>query len=206
MVDDIVKCYKYLHKAIGLNLPDWILIMTISIIFLTLLAMFFVTAYGVLAPPIKKIIRKTKPDLNLGIKDKELCTRFLSDLPSDGDVVQFLKKQDVRVYFRDSIIDKIDCFCNNWQNADHEFINGNLDKIKNRFLITLDAYRKEFFPLLDDNGRGMVRFETDDMEQDLNKIEFAETFNEKGAQIYNIHQELTRAIRIKLNRDKNVID
>jgi hypothetical protein len=204
VVDDIVKCYKYLHKAIGLNLPDWVLIMTISIIFLTLLAMFFVTAYGVLAPPIKKIIRKTKPDLNLGIKDKELCTRFLSDLPSDGDVVQFLKRQDVRVYFRDSIVDKIDCFCNTWHDADHEFINGNLNKIKNWFLITLDAYRKELFSQLDDddNGHGMVRFETDDMEQDLNKIEFAETFNEKGTQLYNIHQDLTHAICIALNTDK----
>ena len=49
-MEEIIKCYQYLHKTIGFNLPDWLMIMIVSIFLIILLAMFFVVAYKTLSP------------------------------------------------------------------------------------------------------------------------------------------------------------
>lgn len=59
-MDDMIKCYHYLQRAIGFNLPDIVIVPAILIVFVIIVMMFVVVACNVLFPPVRLLVNKLK--------------------------------------------------------------------------------------------------------------------------------------------------
>jgi len=127
-------------------------------------------------------------------EDKKLYKILLKELPSNGSI-NFLRDHDFNYPFRLSELDQLVDFIYNWDNAEHEFIDKDIEKIKTNLFDEIKNYLEyssmNTYPL-------KAEFQTVKTDID-SEIELSETtkenisqLNKYGDTIYNLHQELIR--------------
>jgi len=144
-------------------------------------------------------------------EDKEIGQKFLGEFPSDGASCNFLKNHDLHDSFLISDLDEIEKFVSNWDNAGHEFFKWNLDKKRRALLSQSKNFIFELSMLTRQHDINHKRLTTkvrfpDHVDQGVMRREDVklDMLNRQASKIYNIHQDLVRAIRKLLNKEFNV--
>ncbi len=114
-----------LAEAWFVNQPDW----EPAILFIGLFA-------GLIAQEIKG----QKSNDNKSEQDKFLFSKFLNDLPSNNGSIFFLSQHDFHNDFELSKLNQIRNFTRSWSNAEHEFLNKNLEKIRLELILKIDEF------------------------------------------------------------------
>jgi hypothetical protein len=130
--------------------------------------------------------------------DARLLARFLELLPSNGDCIFMLRNQDfMGRWFREDLR-PLQSFATEWNNAEHEFIDPELEQKRNSLLEAVDRflflYGTQTFPVRDDPARSEVS-------QELEKADFGRyhqvvtRLNDAAEEIFLLHQDLVREAR-----------
>ncbi|MFV3314379.1 hypothetical protein [Pseudomonas sp. NY15374] len=102
------------------------------------------------------------------VVDQELLRKFLSDLPSNGRSLTFLRDHDLGSSFNQTYVDEIELFVLNWNCAEKKFLNEELEgkrqalwEVLNRFntKLAMSAYDLNGGPMyscIPDQFRGRV--------------------------------------------------
>ncbi|MCS3902272.1 hypothetical protein J2T55_000268 [Methylohalomonas lacus] len=76
-------------------------------------------------------------------KDRELFNDFLDVFPSNGKSAFFLKEHDIGAPFPGDHTQELERFRYMWNNAEHEFLNNELEEAKKKLWEDLDDFLKE---------------------------------------------------------------
>jgi len=145
----------------------------------------------------KETIKKLE---NHSSKDKDLYDRLLIELPSKGSI-DFLRNHDFHNPFHINKFDHLFNFIYEWDNAEHEFINKDIEKTKKTLLDEinqfLDYSGTKTYPLKVDFQTVMTNIDSEielseETKKNISKL------NEYGSSIYNLHQKLIRKGRENL--------
>ena len=75
------------------------------------------------------------PNVKKSDRDKNLALQFLSDLPSDSRSINFLRDHDIGVPYKSDVLNQMDEFLYNWDDAEHEFSAKSIEKKKKELFI-----------------------------------------------------------------------
>jgi len=145
----------------------------------------------------KETIKKLE---NNSSKDKDLYKKLLIELPSSGSI-DFLRNHDFYNPFRINEYNQLLNFVYEWDNAEHEFINKDIEKTRKRLLGEinqfLDYSGTKTYPLKTDFQTVMTDIDSEiELSEETKKS--ISKLNEYGSSIYNLHQELIRKGRENL--------
>jgi hypothetical protein len=136
------------------------------------------------------------PQQKLHKHDKKLYKQFLNTLPSKGSI-QFIYEHNFHYEFKQSRLEELFSFSEEWDNAEFEFINEELEQIRNKLLILINEFLYKLgnsvrplhinelytiFPMSISRG--------DKLPENL-RIEI-QSINLYGDPIYETHQKLVR--------------
>jgi hypothetical protein len=126
-------------------------------------------------------------------RDRVLLGKFLAEFPSGGRFCIFLSDRDVAAPFSGKVLNGLDNLVNNWNDAEHEFLNEKIDKQRKDLWELASKYRPELlqniFPvgagdlLAMDLGQGDLQVQREMKRQELNRA---------ASEIFRKHQELIR--------------
>ena len=132
--------------------------------------------------------------------DRALFDRFLEEFPSNGSSARFLNEQDIGSSFPRDDLDQLTQFTRDWGNAEHEFHDGELEKVRKKFLEAAKIFRSELslniFPI----DGGWFSMDLQDFEDRPEKINKRDEFNKQATEVYEAHQELVRLGTRKLKK------
>ncbi|WP_345969429.1 hypothetical protein WCX72_08770 [Sulfurimonas sp. HSL1-6] len=134
--------------------------------------------------------------------DKELFTKFLNDLPSGEGSIDFLRDHDFHNSFKLAKLDQLRDFARNWDNAEFEFLNKELEKARQDLLQTIfqfiDVSSHHTFPERDGWQTSIPNY-TDNGEIPQRAKESIKKMNDLGDNIFAMHQTLIRLGKQQLN-------
>lgn len=138
--------------------------------------------------------------------DKDLFRRFLTTLPSSGSIT-FLRDNNFAGFsFRRSRLRDLDTFYHEWHDAEHEFLDGELEQIRKR----LHELTAEFlsylavntWPLDGDVESSWVPPEWEDVQPERFR-ETVDRIHDLAGRIVDVHASLVRMGRAKLKVSAN---
>lgn len=125
-------------------------------------------------------------------KDKILLEKFLAEFPSTGRSCRFLSDQDVGAPFSGDDLKELDNFINNWNNADHRFLNKKIENQRIKLWGLASEYRPELSRNIFLGHNGLFSMDLGYGEKNPEKETKRNELNEMANQIYKEHQELIR--------------
>ena len=124
-----------------------------------------------------------------------LAKKFLREFPSKGFSVPFLKDHDMGSPFHNNSLKEIERFLDNWDDAEHEFMDKIAENKKRNFYKKLKSFHEKLllniFPM---EREGMFSMEIADFETNQHKLKIMKELNESSSELYSLHQELTKRI------------
>lgn len=136
--------------------------------------------------------------------DLNLFQRFLSDFPSNGRSILFLRDHDLGGSYHENNLTDIDEFVDNWDNVEHHFLDTEIEAKRaelwfncRRFTYDLamhsyDLHGGPMFTCIPDNCRGAWDYPPH-VEAKLKSL------NESASECYKLHQEFVFFTRTKLS-------
>jgi hypothetical protein len=124
--------------------------------------------------------------------DKSLFEAFLRALPSDGRFLEFLKDQDIGAPFRRDVLDEMYAFLREWDNAEHEFKNGRLEKQRSKLYEQTEKFSHELSLAIFPDGQEFYSMGINDFEERPDLLEKREHLNSTATTVYKSHQDLVR--------------
>lgn len=125
-------------------------------------------------------------------KDRVLFEKFLAEFPSKGRSCSFLSDQDVGAPFSGDDLKELDTFINNWNNAEHAFLNRKIENQKVKLWELASKYRPDLSRNIFLGHNGLFSMDLGYGKKDPKKEAKRKELNEMGAKIYKEHQELIR--------------
>ena len=132
--------------------------------------------------------------------DKVLFRNLLEQFPANGQAAEFLRDHDLAGLIPRHLIESINSFVNEWNNALHEFIDPNLEEARKVFLNQLGLFMSE----LSGNIWGLEHKPTY-YSMELKELDYTHPrrkkrieLNEMATQTYKLHQNLIRICKQKL--------
>jgi hypothetical protein len=117
----------------------------------------------------------------------------LARLPSNGKSVHFLREHDVAVSFPSEWLDPLYHFIHQWNNAEHEFNNPELEKKRLEFWNILNDFLKKLgLYTFSTDKEGWLSTELKNWEDRREMIETHQRLNESRTLAYEAHQNLVR--------------
>lgn len=170
-----------LAEAWFIKSPDW----EPAILFITLLG-------TLIAQEVRS--ENDTPIKNITIHDKELYEIFLKELPFEGSI-EFIRDHDFHYSFALENIKQLIRFTREWDNAEHEFLNHDLENYKKELFNKIKNFvydsGMKTFPM----GEGVQTVMNNrDQEHALTKStkENIALLNNYGNDIFALHQEFVR--------------
>ena len=169
-----------LAEAWFINSPDW----EPAILFITLLG-------TLIAQEIKS--KNDKPINNTSEHDKSLYEQFLKELPFEGSI-EFIRDHDFHYSFLLEDIKQLMKFTREWDNAEHEFLNNDLENDKKELFnkikkFVYDSGMKTF-------PRGGMQSVMNDLDEEHNLTKSTREnivlLNNYGDDIFELHQKFVR--------------
>ncbi|HYD34170.1 MAG TPA: hypothetical protein VEA39_06315 [Methylophilaceae bacterium] len=176
---------------------------SITVRFLNLLALLAAVAWLARIPSWEPLItsiallatfigQELWPLLKQSDKDKLLLDKFQSEFPSNGRSVLFLQGHDIGAPFNSDRLNEIDAFASTWDNAEHEFRNGKLEKQRRKLLNSARIFRADLSLNVFSGSRGYLTMDLKDYEDRPEKIATRNRLNDLATQVFKDHQELVR--------------
>jgi len=137
-------------------------------------------------------------------EDQVLFNKFRELFPSDKGFITFIKNHDMAGgSFALTIFDPLDEFIYHWNNAEHEFIDLDLEDIRSKLLSLCNEYSglitSNIFPT---SNAGQLSIPSDWAWKDTAKFDRAvEGLHSKANEIIDEHSRLIRIGRRRLNRE-----
>lgn len=139
---------------------------------------------------------------NNNMQDKELFIKLRNELPSNDGSINFLREHDFHNSFKIEKLNQIRTFARSWDNAEYEFLNKKLEKLRDELLkliyefINISSHHT--FPLENDFQTAIPRY-TDNHEIPDNVQKKIKQMNQLGDKIFIKHQELIKEAKKILN-------
>lgn len=136
-------------------------------------------------------------------RDKVLYEKFIQIFPSTGNFIEIIKSQGMNLPISSEILNCISYFLKDWNNAEHEFLDPELESKKTIFYKNLDEFNHSFAVLCGPvfNGNDIVSYriplerEWRIPEQYYQSIEKLDNL---ANNVYNSYDDLIRSVRHKL--------
>lgn len=136
--------------------------------------------------------------------DYNLFKNLIELLPSSGPI-EFIRRHDFIVEFDRDILKPFKVFIHEWDNAEHEFIDTELEEIRCELYKAVTAFNTSIGKFTSPNPKGYqaVRYEEcrDDPNHEKRFREEAEIINNAADKVVEFHQQLIRKGRAKLDLD-----
>lgn len=128
--------------------------------------------------------------------DTRLLAQFLREFPSQGSAARFLRHHDLTTSFRASDLDSLYEFVNNWNDAEHEFNNSELDDKRKKLWAVLNIFLKDLAQQTSTTHiEGWLSTGFKDMGNSSEMLEVHQRLNQLGTESYEVHQNLVRVGR-----------
>ncbi|TCV23599.1 hypothetical protein [Vibrio crassostreae] len=128
----------------------------------------------------------------------ELFQKFREVLPSDGETIDFLEDHDLGNSFHSDKLKGIDLFILNWNNADHEFSNKQLEDIRITLLNQMEEFRNKLSLAIQSQGHGWFSIGLNDFEDRPEMFALKNELNQMATGIFETHQQLVRTGKVVL--------
>lgn len=130
--------------------------------------------------------------------DRLLFAKLLEQFPSGGNTTNFLREYDLGNSFPREWVRGIDCFIEDWRNAEHEFIDSALEGKRTDLMEKLDSFRYELSRNIWPRGNDLFSMELDDFDDGSPRWKKRDELNAMATAAYKAHQELVRACKVRL--------
>ncbi|MUJ39649.1 hypothetical protein [Aliivibrio fischeri] len=173
--------------------PDWEPLIVAFGLLITFLAQDFTQHRKLL--DLESCLNKS---IELSKSDRELFDKFKVELASDGRSMDFLKEHDLGNSFHHDNLKEIDRFLINWDNAEHEFTDEELELQRTKLLALMREFREELSMNIQPKGNDFFSIGLNDFEQRPEMFELKNKLNQMATDVYDVHQELVRMCKKKL--------
>jgi hypothetical protein len=124
-----------------------------------------------------------------------LSQKFFEEFPSSGFSVPFLKNHNMGDPFHENSLKEIERFLDDWDDAEHEFLDNKAENIKKEFYSRLATFYENLsLNIYPQYQEGMFSMEIKDFESNQNKLEKMKELNKMAHELYDKHQNLTRRL------------
>lgn len=149
-----------------------------------------VTALGLFAALLAQEYPRLKKNQD---RDRELFLKFKSQFPSNGKTAKFLRNHDIGGSFSTDVLDELDRFLEEWTNAEHEFIDQQLEIARKALVIVGREFSRNISSAvcLDRNDRYSIGLH--DMELRTEMLALKNRLNNEATRVFRAHQSLMRA-------------
>lgn len=126
--------------------------------------------------------------------DRNLFSRFLQDFPSQGGSIRFLREHDIGARFEASVLNEIYEFLRQWNDAEHEFNNPEIEDKRRALWSVLNTFIRELGQYASStHHEGWLSIkETIGYEDKTKFFKVQERLNELATNAFNAHQDLIR--------------
>lgn len=142
-------------------------------------------------------------------KDIDLMKEFIKSLPSNSNTVLFLKDHDFANTFPIRKLELLKEFNYDWNNAEYEFVNPELNEILKRFKTHTETFFAKLNPNIGVRFSGsedgelymsVIKNTIDPEYQEIPKKtqEIINELNDMATKLYEVHQELINYAKTKL--------
>lgn len=169
--------------------PDWEPLIVSLGLFIAFLGQEY-QLYNQLHQPNKELPQEALS--NVSQSDIDLFDKFRRELPSDGEAIDFLKEHDLGNSFHNDKLKEIDHFLWNWNNADHEFVNEQLEELRIALLEQMETFKSNLSLAVQSKGNGWFSIGLKDFEDRPKMFELKDELNQMATGVYEVHQELIR--------------
>ncbi|MEZ8146967.1 hypothetical protein [Enterovibrio norvegicus] len=136
---------------------------------------------------------------NLVKADTVLFDEFIRLLPSNSETVYFLKEHDLGDSFHYDKLKGIDEFISDWNDAEHEFINKDLEELRITLLKKMKVFRAKLSSTIQSKGDGWFSIGLNDLEFRPEIFALRDELNGMATGVFETHQQLIRTGRFVLN-------
>lgn len=131
--------------------------------------------------------------------DSILFALLLKELPTESNTMQLLAHHDFGGSFPFESINPLDVFIERWQDAEHEFIDKQLNKLRRQLVESIQQFLEKLnlnvYP--DESGK-RLSIGMRDFEDRPEMFALAKELNELSTNVFQVHQEPVRRARQKL--------
>jgi hypothetical protein len=130
----------------------------------------------------------------LNERDRNLFAQFLKEFPSQGESIRFLREHDIGGRFQASWLDEIYDFLRVWKDAEHEFINTDIENKRQVLWNALNIFVRELHQYASSTHReGWLSIREMIGHEDRGKLfQIQERLNDLATEAYKAHQDLIR--------------
>lgn len=133
--------------------------------------------------------------------DARLLARFLKLLPSNSGPIHMTRNFDFGARWFRGDLEPLRTFATEWSNADHEFIDPDLEHKRKEFLKAVGdfwtIYGQQTFVVQHDPKRSEVPRELRDVDE-AKYEEVVGSLNKAASRIFRVHQDLVRVARTRV--------
>lgn len=130
--------------------------------------------------------------------DQSLFGTLLTDLPSGGRSLRFLKEQDIGAPFRSDDLTELNQFAETWNDAAHEFQDSALEAQRKKLLLALVSFLRELSTnIFPSSPTGFLTMDLKDFEDRPEKLAVRDKLHELANNAYKEHQTLVRIGRTR---------
>lgn len=130
--------------------------------------------------------------------DARLFAALLEELPSEGETIYFLANHDMGASFLQRRVEPLDQFVERWQDAEHEFADKQLDKLRLKLIESIEKFMNKLNVNVYTCGSGWLSIGMRDWDDRPEMFELRQELDELATEVFKVHQELVRKARRKL--------
>lgn len=126
-------------------------------------------------------------------RDRALFLKLKDQFPSNGKTAKFLQQHDFGASYSPDSTDDLDRFLSEWSNAEHEFINRNIEQARKVLLLIGHEFRQKLSIAVEMNRRGWYEIGMHEPETRPEMFQLQSQLNDLASRVYKAHQNIMRA-------------